>query len=117
MIHKKSNSINSIKIEQGTDTYKQMLISGEEAPNFALRKFTIEPGGSMPLHSNTVEHEQYVLAGSAEIFIGGKIIQAEKDDVIYIPGGVEHYYKNNGSKPFQFLCIVPNKPDILKIKS
>ena len=59
MIHRESNQISRIKINDGTKTFKQILISNEEAPNFALRKFIIEPGGSMPLHTNLVEHEQY----------------------------------------------------------
>ena len=117
MLHRKSNEIPKSVIESGKKTFRQVLISGNEAPNFALRKFTIEPGGSMPLHTNTVEHEQYVLSGSAEISIGGEIINAEKDDVIFIPKGIEHYYKNNGAEPFEFLCIVPNGDDIIEIKS
>jgi quercetin dioxygenase-like cupin family protein len=117
MLHKKSKTIQKSAVEQGNSTYRQVLISNDEAPNFALRKFTIEPGGSMPLHTNTVEHEQYVLSGSAEISIGGEIINAEKDDVIFIPKGIEHYYKNIGAEPFEFLCIVPNGDDIIEIKS
>ena len=39
----------------GTKTFKQVLISSDEAPNFVMRKFTIEPKGSMPLHINEVE--------------------------------------------------------------
>ena len=115
MLHKKSKNIERIQIEKGIKTSKQTLISNEEAPNFAMRKFIIEPGGSMPLHTNLVEHEQYVLNGSAEILIGGKKILAKKDDVIFIPGGIEHCYKNNGKETFEFLCIVPNKQDKLKI--
>ncbi len=49
---------------------KQVLISAEEAPHFAMRCFTIQPGGKMPLHTNTVEHEQFVLSGKAEVTLG-----------------------------------------------
>lgn len=31
---------------------KQVLISAEEAPHFAMRCFTIQPGGKMPLHQH-----------------------------------------------------------------
>lgn len=103
------------KVTEGTNTYKQVLISSIEAPNFAMRKFTIEPGGSMPLHTNEVEHEQYVLNGKAEIMIGDELINVKKDNIIYIPKGVKHNYKTIGDKPFEFLCIVPNKKDSIKI--
>jgi oxalate decarboxylase/phosphoglucose isomerase-like protein (cupin superfamily) len=35
--------------------------------------------------------------------------------VVFIPEGVIHYYENIGEEPFEFLCIVPNKADEIKI--
>jgi len=103
------------EVTTGTNTFKQVLISSDEAPNFAMRKFTIEPNGSMPLHTNEVEHEQYVLNGKAEVMIGDELFLVKKDDVVYIPNGVKHNYKTIGDEPFEFLCIVPNKKDKIKI--
>ena len=80
-----------------------------------MRKFIIEPGGSMPMHMNSVEHEQYILNGSAEVQIGEEQLIVKKDDVVYIPAGVEHNYKTIGNEPFEFLCIVPNKPDEIQL--
>ncbi len=54
-------------VPNATGVSKAILISSEEAPNFAMRKFSIQPGGSMPLHTNKVEHEQYVLRGKARV--------------------------------------------------
>ena len=34
-------------VPAGSRTTKQVLIGPEEGPNFALRKFTMEPGGGM----------------------------------------------------------------------
>ena len=108
---KKINEIKKEKVNAGINTFKQVLVSAEEAPNFAMRKFIIEPGGSMPMHTNSVEHEQYVLKGKAEIYIGGKIFTVNKDDIVFIPSGVEHNYKALGDENFEFLCIIPNKED------
>ena len=57
-------------VAAGKDTTIQVLISSQEGPNFALRKFSMQKGGGMPRHTNTVEHEQYVLRGRATITIG-----------------------------------------------
>lgn len=111
MIIRKSNQIQKEKLSAGKSTFRQILISSNEAPNFALRKFIIEPYGSMPMHTNLVEHEQYILKGSAEITIDGKIFIVEKDNIVFIPANVPHSYKTIGDKPFEFLCIVPNKED------
>jgi quercetin dioxygenase-like cupin family protein len=64
---KDSREISEVAAGQGTSM--QILIGSEEAPNFAFRKFVMEPNGGMPKHTNLVEHEQYVLSGSGIIEI------------------------------------------------
>jgi quercetin dioxygenase-like cupin family protein len=65
----------------------------------------------MPLHTNCVEHEQYVLRGRARVRIGDEVQAVQADDVVFIPGGVPHSYEALGDEPFEFLCVVPNAPD------
>jgi len=96
---------------------KQVLISAGEAPNFAMRCFTIQPGGSMPLHTNLVEHEQYVLSGEAKVIIGEESHAVKPGNVVFIPAGAPHTYVNIGSEPFRFLCLVPNREDKTSIIS
>lgn len=71
-------------------------------------------GGGMPLHTNTVEHEQYVLRGRARVGIADRVYEVQADDVLYIPAGVPHYYEVLEA-PFQFLCLIPNQPDRIEI--
>ncbi len=113
MTVKQAREIAAEPVEVGIGITRQVLVGADEAPNFSMRKFTIEPGGSMPPHTNTVEHEQYVLRGKAQIGIGDDIIEVKKDDVVYIPAGVAHWYNPTGEEPFEFICIVPNKPDTI----
>lgn len=110
--------IDDVTIENviaGTGASRQVLISGKEAPHFALRRFEIQPGGNMPLHTNTVEHEQYVLHGRAEVMIGDKTFVVNPDNAVYIPAGVEHSYRVLGGEPFIFICVVPNEEDIIEV--
>lgn len=111
-----SKNVQSIKVEAGEDTSMQMLISPEIAPNFAMRKFIMKPKGSMPMHTNTIEHEQYVLSGSAEVVLGDERFIAKKDDVIFVPKDMPHSYKA-GDDGYEFLCLVPNKEDSIKMCS
>lgn len=108
---KHSHTIDAKPVSAGTDTTIQVLISAEEAPNFVLRKFTMQPGGGMPLHTNLVEHEQYILRGQARIGIDGEEFDVKPGDVVFIPAGAPHFYHNTGNEPFEFLCIVPNCED------
>ncbi len=111
MIKRRLNEIDPIPVSAGEKTEMQMLIAPSEAPHFAMRRFTIHPGGFMPLHTNRVEHEQLVLEGEAEVIVDGQTYHMRKDDVVFIPAGVPHSYRTLGDKPFRFLCLVPNKED------
>ena len=68
----------------------------------------------MPRHTNEVEHEQYVLKGRARIGIGTEIHDVNAGTVLFIPARVPHYYEVIEA-PFEFLCMVPNQPDQIKI--
>lgn len=98
-------------VETGIAFTKQVLIPPEESPHFAMRRFVIQPGGRMPNHTNQVEHEQYILDSKAKIGIGDEVFEVEKGNVVFIPAGIPHWYTNIGNVPFEFLCLVPNKPD------
>jgi quercetin dioxygenase-like cupin family protein len=75
----------------------------------------MQPGGGMPRHINTVEHEQYVLRGVATVGIGDEEFTVRTGDVLYIPKLVPHWYRAEGPEPFEFLCIVPNEPDTITV--
>jgi quercetin dioxygenase-like cupin family protein len=112
---KKAGEIPTEPVAGGVGTIRQVLIGPEEGPHFALRRFTIAPGGGMPRHTNTVEHEQYVLAGRATVTVGDQIFAVQAHDVVFIPAGVAHGYRTEGDGPFVFLCAVPNNPDEIRI--
>jgi len=104
------------EVKAGTDTEMQVLIGPDQGPNFAMRRFIMQPGGGMPMHTNKIEHEQYVLRGSARVVIGDDVHQVKIGDVVYIPAGVPHTYQANaGDEPFEFLCVVPNTPDTIEL--
>ena len=112
---KHSSDVEAKNVAAGKDTTIQVLISSQEGPNFALRKFSMQKGGGMPRHTNTLEHEQYVLRGEATITIGDETHHVKTGDVVFIPEGVIQSYENTGEEPFEFLCFIPNKEDRITI--
>ncbi len=112
---KHAEQVPAQEVEAGKATQIQVLIPPEEGPNFAMRRFTMQKGGGMPCHTNTVEHEQYVIGGRARIGIGDEVYEVQAGDVVFIPAGVPHWYECTSEEPFQFLCIVPNQPDTIEI--
>jgi quercetin dioxygenase-like cupin family protein len=115
-LHKHINHIEAVAQKAGEGVSMKMLLSSEESPNFAMRNFIIASGGHMPLHTNEVEHEQYVLSGRAMVQIGDKIVEAKAGDIFLLPAGVAHSYKTIGNESYSFLCLVPNKQDNIVLK-
>ncbi len=111
---KRADDVPAEEVKAGTKTRRQVLIGPEEGPHFALRRFVMGPGGGMPRHTNTVEHEQYVLRGAARVGIGDRVVEVKADDVVYIPAGTPHWYEA-GDDGFEFLCVVPNGPDTIEL--
>jgi len=112
---KHADALPADEVKAGTGTKRQVLIGPDEGPNFALRRFIMQPGGGMPRHTNTVEHEQYVLQGRASITLGDERHRVQAGDVVFIPAGVPHSYQAEGDEPFEFLCVVPNRPDVIAL--
>jgi len=111
-----ANDVQPQIVEAGDKTTIQVLISSQEGPNFAMRRFVMQPGGGIPNPTNTVEHEKYMLRGHARIVIGGQEYEVKARDVVFIPEGVPHWYQNDGEEDFEFLCMIPNKPDEIRIE-
>ena len=99
------------EVSGGRDATRQVLIGPDEGPNFAMRRFIMQPGGGMPRHTNSVEHEQYVLRGAATVGIADSTVEVKTGDVVYIPAGTPHWYRAKEGEPFEFICVVPNLPD------
>ncbi|MBI4541123.1 MAG: cupin domain-containing protein [Gemmatimonadetes bacterium] len=102
-------------VTAGVATRFQVLVGPEEgARNFVLRRFVMGEGGGMPLHTNEVEHEQYVLRGRARIRVGQSVHEVGPDHSLFIPAGTPHSYEVLEA-PFEFICVVPNAPDQIRI--
>ena len=112
---KHADAVERTPVTAGKATETQVLLGPDDgAPNFAMRRFTMGEGGGMPPHVNAVEHEQYVLRGRARVGIGAEIHEVGADDVLYIPAGEPHFYEVVEA-PFEFLCVVPNEQDQIRI--
>jgi quercetin dioxygenase-like cupin family protein len=110
-----SDALPKKPVQAGSGTSMQILIGLDDAPNFAMRRFIMEPGGGMPNHTNCVEHEQFVLRGKAKVGIGEVVYAVKSGDIVFIPRGIPHWYRAEGDEPFEFLCVVPNIPDHIEI--
>ena len=80
----------------------------DEAENFAMRLFEVQPGGHTPLHTHPHEHEVFVLEGQGVVTDEGAERPIGPEDAILVPGGSLHNFKNTGDSVLRFLCLIPN---------
>jgi len=80
---------------------------GDGCPNFAMRKFTVAPGGETPKHQHDYEHEVYILAGDGVAFGNGAENAVHAGDSMYVPANELHQFRNTGAEPLVFICLVP----------
>ena len=97
-----------VQTEGARDVQIRLLIhEAEGAPNFYMRRFDLAVGGCTPRHEHAWEHEVYILCGGGVVFgpEGEKPIGA--GDCVFVPGGERHQFRNTGTAPLKFLCLVP----------
>ena len=88
-------------------TMRLMVGRSDGAPNFAMRHFTVEPGGQTPRHSHDYEHEVYIVSGAARVEQGDEFEDLGPGDVVFVRPNTTHQFVNTGNEPFVFLCLVP----------
>ncbi len=106
----RAEEVPAVDVElDGAQSVKMRMLVGpdDQAPNFYMRQFTVEPGGHTPKHEHTWEHECYILSGSGTVLTpeGPKPVQA--GDCLLVGPDEEHQFQNTGSEPLNFLCLVP----------
>lgn len=91
-------------------TIQWLIDESVGAPNFAMRRFVVAPGGFTPLHEHPWEHEVYVLRGRGEVVLTDETVPFAADHAILVAPDEKHQFRNTGDEPAEFLCLVPNGP-------
>jgi quercetin dioxygenase-like cupin family protein len=87
---------------------RQLLGEKDGAPTFAMRQFEVAPGGFTPRHSHPYEHEVFVLEGDGEVVEDAIPHRLKAGDVVFVKPDEVHQFRNTGSAPLKFLCLIPN---------
>lgn len=100
---------NEVAMEGAAGCRVRWLIGEKDnAPTFAMREFEVAPGGHTPRHFHDYEHEVYVLAGKGKIVDGDRELALAAGDVVFVAPNDVHQFRNTGSEPMRFLCLIPN---------
>ncbi len=102
----------AVKMEGVKNAFKQVPISEKDgSPTFALRVFTIKPGGFTPYHQHPYEHLNYVIKGRGFIVNEKEELQNIKEgDFILVMPDEKHQYRNaSDNEDFMMICGVPKE--------
>jgi len=77
--------------------------------DYVMRIFTVSPGGHTPRHSHDWPHINLVVAGTGQLLAGEDWFDIEPGTYAFVPPNLEHQYRNTGSVPLEFMCIIPQE--------
>lgn len=99
------------KVEQGAEgvTIRWLITEKDGAENFVMRHFEIAPGGHTPEHRHAWEHEVFILAGEGAVLSEDAEEPFGPGDVIFMPSGEKHRFRNTGEEPVRMLCLIPGR--------
>ena len=87
---------------------RRLIGEPDGAPSFSMRQFEVAPGGFTPKHSHAHEHEVFVLEGTGVVAEGDVERPLCAGTVVFVPPNRLHQFRNTGSTPLKFLCLVPH---------
>jgi quercetin dioxygenase-like cupin family protein len=85
-----------------------LIGEADGAPSFAMRQFEVAPGGYTPRHFHDYEHEVFVLEGNGVVMEDRNEHPLKPGDVILVKPNEVHQFRNTGTAPLKFLCLIPN---------
>jgi len=110
IVHLQQLEKQKVKRDGAEKTLKQVVLSAKDgAPVYALRVFTVEPGGYTPFHRHNYEHMNYIIEGEG-ILVNEKGIEQpiEKADFALVLPDEKHQYRNISEKHnLVIICGVP----------
>lgn len=88
----------------------KVLVSPKEGwDGYVMRVVEVSKEGFTPKHSHPWPHINYMIEGSGELMIDGKINSVESGAFAFVPAGSLHQFRNTGNSVFKFICIVPEE--------
>lgn len=86
----------------------RISLAGEtgESTAFHTRYFEIAPDGFSSFEQHAHEHVVVILRGRGTVRLGDTVHEVGFGDTVYVAPHEAHQFRNVGTEPFGFLCIV-----------
>lgn len=108
---KRISEVPSTDVSDGREvvgvTKRVLMGPADAAPTFAVRLFTLAPGGHTAAHRHPFEHGVVVLRGRGTVLTSSGPVGIEAGSVVFVPPGEYHQFRAGEGDPLEFLCVVP----------
>jgi quercetin dioxygenase-like cupin family protein len=83
----------------------------EQALNFQMRYFEIEPGGYSSLEYHRHPHSVIIIRGSGSVVLGDEVHPLQLHDVVFVSPETLHQFHADKGEKLGFICIVDRYRD------
>ena len=100
-----------VPIKGSKGAYIQWLVTKDHGAHYAVRKFTLEPHGIIPMHIHKYQETVIITKGRCKVCVADKVYELKEGDFIFIDSNVKHAFINLDS-PLEFFCIIDYTDDM-----
>ncbi|AWR98448.1 cupin domain-containing protein [Metallosphaera hakonensis] len=100
-----------VLIKGSKGAFIQWLVTKDHGAHYAVRKFSLEPGGSIGMHTHKYQETVIITKGKCSVCVNNQVYELEEGDFIFINGGVKHGFKNK-DEALEFFCIIDYPDDM-----
>ncbi len=90
---------------EGDDSARWRSVNGHAGVASSLSLLEVAPGCRLPRHTDSAEENVIVVAGEAEVGVGGERHSLAAGDVALVPPDVSHEVFNAGEGPLRFVAL------------
>ena len=106
----KNTPFNTINHSDAHKAQIKVMVGPEQGwSDYVMRMIELDPDGYTPHHTHAWPHINYIVEGDGLLHMDGKDTPVSAGSYAYVPTGMIHQFKNNGSGKFRFICIVPKE--------
>ncbi len=87
-----------------------VMVGGDEGwQDHVMRILELGVDGYSPKHKHPWPHINYIIEGEGSLMIEGVDHPLSAGSYAFVPDNALHQFKNTGTAPLKFICIVPNR--------
>ena len=109
MVIKEAKEVPCEELPEYNGVSKGILLGpADGSGEIAMRHFSVAPGGTTPYHRHGFPHLVKVEGGEGVVVDAeGREHPLRASQLVYVHDDEQHCFRNTGTGPFDFICIVP----------